>query len=141
MAHPTRIFKKPEDLHKAWNEYKASRLEESKKWGKVQYVGKDGDRVEDYPMMPYSLAGFKVFCYDNYGNVEQYFVNQDGYYADFISICTRVKTEIRDNQLTGGMLGFFNSSITQRLNNLADKKEVTKRKERPIFGAKPKKEE
>lgn len=139
--HPTRIFKSPEELFKAWEEYKATREEESKKWGKVQYVGRDGERREDFPKLPLTLAGFKVYCYYNYGNVDQYFKNQDELYNDFIPICSHIRTEIREDQITGGMLGHYNPSITQRLNGLTEKVEKTTKKHRPIFGDKPKKEE
>ncbi|NBU80610.1 MAG: hypothetical protein EBS55_03040 [Flavobacteriaceae bacterium] len=119
--HPTRIFKTPEDLEKAFEEYKAHLNKESAKWVKVQYVGKDGDRVEDKYKLPYTFEGFKVFCYKTYGNIEQYFVNKDGLYNDFVSICSRIKEEIRNDQITGGLLGVYNPSITQRLNGLTDK--------------------
>jgi len=122
--HPTRIFKTPEDLLKAWTDYKTSLIEEGKKWKKVQYVGRDGEKVTDYPKMPLTLAGFKVYCYDNHGNVGQYFKNQDDDYTDFLPICSRIRDEIRADQIAGGLLGFYNPSITQRLNNLTDKKEV-----------------
>ena len=68
-----------------------------------------------------SKDGFEVFCYKNYGCVEQYFKNQDGYYNEFIPICSYISKEIRENQITGGLLGFYNTSITQRLNGLTEK--------------------
>ena len=136
--HPTRIFRKPEELYKAFEEYKASLKEKAKEWGIVNYVGKDGNRVEDYPNMPLTFSGFKVFCYDIYGSIEQYFVNQDNNYSDFLSICSRIKEEIRDNQITGGMLGKYNASITQRLNALKEHSEVTtEEKPKPMFGENP----
>ena len=125
MAHPTRIFKEPKDLEKVWLEYKKDIKNKEKEWLKVQYVGKDGSRVTDSVKIPYTLEGLKRFCWDeNIGCIEQYFVNQDKLYEDFISICSRIKNEIREHQIVGGMNGFFNPSITQRLNGLADKKEV-----------------
>ncbi len=42
-------------------------------------------------------------------------------YQEFVSICSHIKKEIRSQQITGGMLGMFNPSITQRLNNLVEK--------------------
>jgi hypothetical protein len=124
--HPTRIFKSPEDLESAWKEYKADIEKQSEEWLKVQYVGKDGDRKADPQKVPYTLEGFKRFCRSKkkYGEVEQYFTNQDGLYSDFIGICSHVKEEIRENQIVGGMLGFYNHSITQRLNSLVEKKET-----------------
>lgn len=132
--HPTRIFKKPKELLKAWEEYKVDLEKQSKEWVKVQYVGKDGDRKTDPQKLPYTLEGFKRFCRENYGEVDHYFNNSEGYYDDFCTICSRIKEEIRENQITGGMLGFYNASITQRLNGLTDKQEHTHNIEQPLFG-------
>ena len=118
--HPTRIFKSPEELLNAWVMYKCSLDEEGKKWPKVQYVGKEGDRVEDYPKLPLTLEGFEVWCYENYGCVGQYFDNKDNLYGDFVAICSRIRREIRYDQITGGLLGAYNASITQRLNGLKE---------------------
>lgn len=121
--HPTRIFKSPHELELAWKAYKDHLIEESSKWLKIQYVGKEGQRMTDEMKLPYTMDGFEVFCYNNYGTVEQYFKNKDGYYTDFVPICSHIKKEIRENQITGGMLGIYNPSITQRLNNLVEKTE------------------
>ena len=121
--HPTRIFKTAHELELAWTAYKEHLKTEASEWMKIQYVGKEGERKEDPFKLPYTLDGFEVFCYKNYGCVEQYFKNQDGYYDEFIPICTYIRKEIRENQITGGLLNVFNPSITQRLNGLADKKE------------------
>lgn len=121
--HPTRIFKTPEQLAKAFEEYKDNLKKESEEWLKVQYVGKEGQRMTDPQKIPYTLEGFKRFCRLHYGEVEQYFTNQDNYYFEFIGICRVIKEEIRENQIVGGLLGFFNPSITQRLNGLTEKVE------------------
>lgn len=118
--HPTRIFKEPNELFKAFQEYKDDIIEQSNEWQKVQYVGKEAERVTDGQKVPYTQEGVERFCYNRYGCVEQYFKNQDGLYDDFIPICTRIKKEIRENQIIGGMLGFYKESITQRLNNLKE---------------------
>jgi len=134
--HPTRIFKTPNDLLKVWKEYKEDLKEKEQEWQKVQYVGKEGVRVTDSVKIPYTFEGFKRYCYDNeIGCIEQYFTNQNEVYNDFISICSRIKNEIRENQIIGGMNGFFNPSITQRLNGLADKTEnKTQLKIEPVTG-------
>jgi len=121
--HPTRIFKTPKDLQKAWDEFKVDLENQSKQWLKIQYVGKEGQRVADPQKVPYTFEGFKRFCRLNYGEIEQYFTNQDNYYDDFIGICRAIKEEIRENQIIGGLLGFHNPSITQRLNGLTEKTE------------------
>jgi hypothetical protein len=134
--HPTRIFKTPEELEQAFEQYKESLKEEAKQWLKVQYVGKDGERVADPQKVPYTLEGFKRYCRKNYGEVQHYFDNTDNYYKDFCVICHAIKNEIRENQITGGLLGFYNPSITQRLNNLTDKVETTI-VEQPLFPDEP----
>jgi hypothetical protein len=131
--HPTRIFKHPDELLQAWEQYKATLKERAKEWPRVQYVGKDGERVEDYPKLPLTMEGFNVWAYAEYGMVRQYFLNKDGLYDDFVTICSHIREEIRHDQITGGLLGNYNPSITQRLNGLTDKSEVTVR-EQPLFG-------
>lgn len=131
--HPSRIFKHPDELKAAFEEYKKHLKAKALEWPKVQYVGRDGDRREDYPKLPMTMDGFEVFCYDNYGCVNHYFDNKEGYYDDFGTICRAIRREIRDDQITGGLLGEYNPSITQRLNGLTDKSEVT-HIEQPLFG-------
>lgn len=120
MAHPTRIFKSPDELEWAFDAYKKHLELEAANWFKVSYVGKEAQRMEDTYKLPYTMSGFEVFCYKNYGNVSQYFKNQDDLYNDFIPICYQIRKEIADNQITGGLLGMYNPSITQRLNNLSE---------------------
>lgn len=124
MAHPSRIFKTSDELELAWKLYKEDLLIQAIEWTKVQYVGREGQRMEDALKLPYTMDGFEVFCYKNYGVVHQYFENKDGYYNDFVTICSYIKKEIRNNQVTGGLLGIYNPSITQRLNSLVEKTET-----------------
>lgn len=119
--HPTRIFKTPEELYNSFKDYKEELEEKALQWEKINYVGKDGKKVVDFPKLPISLEGFYRFCWDHKkGNIEQYFRNKDKYYTEFVAVCSRVRNEIREDQITGGLLGFYNPSITQRLNNLKE---------------------
>jgi hypothetical protein len=121
-------------LIKIWSSYKESLKKEAEKWGKVQYVGKDGDKVTDYPKLPLTLEGFKVFCHETgIGYIHQYFENTDKRYNDYMGVCSRVREEIRYDQITGGLLGVYNSSITQRLNGLVDKKQTEIKGEPRVF--------
>jgi hypothetical protein len=132
--HPSRIFKKPEELEAVWERYKESLIKSAERWPKIQYVGKDGTRMTDYPKLPLIMEGLKRYCWDcSIGNIEQYFTNQDNCYDDFIGICRAIKNEIREDQITGGLLNVYNTSITQRLNSLSEKSETTIR-EQPLFG-------
>lgn len=120
-------------MQAAWNAFKEDLKEQASEWQRVQYVGKEGDRVTDPQKVPMTLEGFYRFCRNHYGEVKQYFSNQDKLYDDFIAICCAIKEEIREQQIIGGLLGFYNPSITQRLNGLVDKSEQTIR-EQPMFG-------
>jgi hypothetical protein len=123
--HPTRIFKTPEDLEQAFTEYKLSLKETAKKWEKIQYVGKDGSKKTDYPKLALSLDGFEVWYYNqNKKFIGQYFDNKGEYYNSFVAICSHIRKEIRADQIQGGLLGFYNPSITQRLNNLKEQSDI-----------------
>lgn len=124
MSHPTRIFQNEDELYTAFEGYKEDLTEQANEWVKVQYVGKHGDRVKDPQKLPQTIEGFERYCRRHHGCVHQYFDNKQGYYADFVAVCARIKSEIRENQILGGMLGFFNPSITQRLNGLRDAVDV-----------------
>lgn len=132
--HPTRIFKTEEEMKVAWEGYKENLTEESKRWLTVQYVGKDGDRKADPQKVPYTLEGFKRYCRVDYGDVGGYFDNHQGFYNDFVAICARIREEIREDQIIGGLLGFYNTSITQRLNGLKETTDVNLKTEQPLFG-------
>ena len=121
--HPTRLLKEPNDLKELWDRFKADVKLQSAEWVKVQYIS-NGERKEEAQKIPLTFEGFKRFAREEKGESEQYFTNQDGYYDDFIGICRAIKEEIRENQIIGGMLNFFNPSITQRLNSLVDRKQT-----------------
>ena len=78
--------------------------------------------------VPLTYEGFKRYCRNYHGEAQHYFENTDNYYDDFCDVCRAIKEEIREDQITGGLLGIYNPSITQRLNGLADKVESTKTK-------------
>jgi hypothetical protein len=85
------------------------------------YVGKDGEHVHKPLERPLTFEGFYNYCYDNVGCIDQYFENRDERYTEYVAICSRIKREIRQDQIEGGMVGQYNASITQRLNGLAEK--------------------
>lgn len=89
-----------------------------------EYHGKDGDERIKPLERPLTIDGFHTFCYDKVGCIEPYWYNTDERYSGYISIITRIKKEIRDDQISGGMVGQYNSNLTARLNGLVDKKET-----------------
>lgn len=128
--HPTRIFKTPEELWSAFEKYVAETKSNPRK--KHVFVGKDATSEYELLERPLTLEGFEIYCYEHHGTVKHYFDNKLGYYEDFGAICSRIRQAIRRDQIEGGMVGQYNPSITQRLNNLVDKVESTII-EQPLF--------
>ena len=94
---------------------------------KQVFVGKEG-RVEWQLLdRPLTYEGFVCFLEDNniMANPIHYFMNYENRYADYVTICTRIKRTIRNEQIEKGMAGIYNTSITQRLNGLVEKTDVT----------------
>ena len=74
-----------------------------------------------------TLEGFENYCakMNIIEDLSQYFANSEGRYSNYQTICARIRREIRQDQLEGGLAGIYNPSITQRLNGLVDKVENT----------------
>lgn len=135
-----RNVESPERMKELFDGYKDSLEDERLKWPKVQYVGKDGIQVTDYPIIPYTIEGFKRYCRnEGVGDIENYFINRNCKYDEFCGICSHIREEIREQQILGGLMGYYNPSITQRLNGLADKKEIDDKREPRVFEIKQKK--
>jgi hypothetical protein len=91
------------------------------------WVGKDADQVYREKEKPLTMVGFQNYLDDQniITDVTDYFENKDNRYADFVRICSRIKRNIQEDQISGGMVGIYNPSITQRLNGLSDNVDLT----------------
>lgn len=112
----------PEKLWELFQEYKKEVKENPRI--KVDYVGRDGDKVETPIERPLIIEGFKTFCAYKVGDIQAYWNNRDNEYSEYSTIVTRIKEEIRAEQVDGGLVGFYNSNLTARVNGLTDKKEL-----------------
>ena len=134
MARPkgTKYIETPEKMWELFQEYKD--------WAKQNpilvhdFVGKDGDSVERRKERPLTIEGFENYCsnLDIIEDLSQYFANTEDRYKDYQTICSRIRKNIRQDQIEGGMAGIYNPSITQRLNNLVEKTQ-TEVIEQPLF--------
>ena len=69
---------------------------------------------------PYTKEGFEVFCETD---LQPYFENRDGRYEVFVSILSHIRKIIREQQISGGVAGVYNASLTARINGLVEKRE------------------
>lgn len=118
-----RNFESPNDILEAFEEYKKEVKNNPRK--KHVFVGKDGNSEYEILERPLTMEGFYCFCFERNGHIEQYFKNIDNAYSEFIPVCSRIKQEIRRDQIEGGMVGQYNASITQRLNGLREQVDQT----------------
>ena len=92
------------------------------------YVGKDGDRVMRQREQPLIMEGFECFVMDNgdinYPDLTEQFECKNESYKNYFPICSRIKREIRFDQIKLGLANVINPSITQRLNGLKESTET-----------------
>ncbi len=118
-----KLIESPERLMQIFEEYKAFTLSNPRtKWVLSQ---KTAEMVAEPLRVPLTNEGFEIFCYKNYSDVHNYFDNPDNRYSEYKTVCSHIKKEIRNDQITGGMVGQYNPSITQRLNALKEQTDVT----------------
>ena len=120
----------PEQLYELFLRYK----EDVKANPRIKSVfgGKEFEERAEPLERPLTMEGFEIFCWHEVGEVEDYFLNRDKRYSEFTAICSHIRKEIRRDQKEGGMVGQYNPSITQRLNNLKEHVEQTN-VEQPLF--------
>lgn len=99
------------------------------------YVGKDAEMVYRQKERPLTIDGFECYLFDKgiINDLSNYFANSNNMYADYSTICSRIKKAVRTDQIEGGMAGIYNPSITQRLNNLVERSETKQIIEQPLF--------
>lgn len=113
-----------ETPEKMWEHFEAYAKEvKSKPFVKNGFAGKDAEEVMFKMERPLTLDGFEMYMFRKkiINDLGDYFSNKDNKYADFSTICARIRQAIRQDQIEGGMAGIYNPSITQRLNGLTEK--------------------
>lgn len=94
---------------------------------RYQMNQRTGRMIEEKLQVPLTKEGFYNFVANKgvASTLKDYFSNREDRYEDFVPICTRIREEIRQDQIEGGMVGQFNASLTARINGLSDKHELT----------------
>lgn len=114
-----KIFKTPEQLLEACYEYFEYQSQQT--WVKIDYRGKDADRVELPVSSPFTLTGMCIFL----GVNTQYFTDFSKICSkDFTLVITHVKEIIYTQKFEGATVGTYNSNIIARDLGLADSSNV-----------------
>ena len=119
----TKLIETPEKLMEIFEEYRAYTLANPRH--SYSLSNKTGEIVAIPLEVPLTLDGFEVWAFKEYGDIHNYFDNAGDRYSDYKVVCTHIRKEIRQDQINGGMVGQYNPSITQRLNNLTEKSDIT----------------
>ena len=107
------------------------------------WVGKESEQVYREKEKPLTMVGFECYVCDNtevsYPDLTIYFEGKEESYKDYFPISSRIKAEILNDQLTGGMVMIYSQSLTARVNNISDKQEIKHDlpERPPIFGDNP----
>ena len=91
------------------------------------FVGKDGKDVHREKERPMTIEGFENYIEDHLGlgTIQQYLENRDGRYGDYVSVVARVRREIRQDMIEGGLTGIYHPNLTARINGITEKTEST----------------
>ena len=114
-----RLFKDPNELLAFFERYRIQ--VKSTPRIKVDYVGKDATRVEIPLEVPLTLVGFKCFVWEEFGDIANY---MKGEFPEFMQVVSYIKQTVEADQVSGAMVGQYNSNLTARLNGLGDKQNV-----------------
>jgi hypothetical protein len=118
-----------ETPEKMWDLFKQYKTHIEENPFKVKdWVGKDADQVNREHMKVLTMEGFECFVMDNsniqYPDLTEYFEGKNESYKDYFPVCSRIRREIRRDQIEKGLSGLANPSITQRLNGLKEQTET-----------------
>jgi hypothetical protein len=124
-----------ETPEKMWEYFEQYATEVKAKPRYKNELNKFGEVVPVPLERPLTLDGFECWCADKgiISDLSQYFANTEQRYTEYQTICTRIRKTIKDDQITGGMVGQYNASITQRLNGLVEKTQTDVKIEQPLF--------
>lgn len=113
----------PERFEEIWEIYK-KKVKDNPRYS-YSLSNKTGEIVAIPLELPISVDGFEVWAKKEYGDIHNYFDNTGERYNDYKAICSHIRKECRVDHLDGGMVGQYNPSITQRLNNLTERVDTT----------------
>jgi hypothetical protein len=111
----------PEKLYEIFESY----IEDCKsRTRRIPKATVKGVVYEDH-IPPLTIDGFKTYCNKNGNDINRYWYNIDNGHSEYVTIVTRIKEEIRNDQIEGAIVGQYNNNIVARLNGLKENSDVT----------------
>ena len=125
MANPPIKQKYIETPEKLWELFVGYKTETKKRpFLQHDFVGKDGDSVHRERERCLSMVGFECYVLEHtnltYPDLTNYFEGSESY-ESYLPTSSRIKAEIKKDQIEGGMAMIYSQNLTSRLNGLSDK--------------------
>lgn len=114
-----KIFATPNDLWDSAVEY--FEYTDTRTWNKIDFKGKEIERVEIPVSAPYTLTGFCIFL----GVNTKYFSDFKIAQKDFSEVIMNIEHIIYTQKFEGATVGTYNANIIARDLGLSDKQEST----------------
>jgi hypothetical protein len=128
-----KYIESPDKLWELFEAYK--KQEQESPMYKVEYVGKDGERVNTPLQVPVTFEGFELYLADL--NIIQdlgdYSSNKDGRYDEYATIITRIQKNCFVQNYKGAAVGLFNANLIKAKLGIADRKEINDNREPRVF--------
>ena len=123
----------PERLWELFCEYVKHERDNPMK--KVEYVGRNGEKVLTPLETPITFEGFECYLSDNgyIHGLEDYRTNKNGAYGDYSNIITRISSNCFVHNFKGASVGLFNPNLIARKLGIAENTNATVNIEQPIF--------
>jgi len=124
----------PESLWVFFTEY--VKHEKDNPMLKVEYVGKDGERVLTPLQVPITFEGFECWLADKdiINDLGDYSKNKDDRYKEYAPIITRIRNNCFAQNFKGAAVNLFNANIIAKKLGLVEKTQVEQTiVEQPLF--------
>ena len=115
-----KYIESPEKLWELFKEY--VKHEQSNPMKRIEYVGKDGNKVETPLETPITFEGFECYLSDK-GIIEDlghYSANTDKSYDSYRTIITRIRNNCFVHNFKGAAVGLFNANLIARKLGISD---------------------
>lgn len=113
----------PEELWDLFKQYVAHESESP--LYKIEYVGKDGNKVQTALQVPITFEGFECYLADRQiiNDLGDYSCNKDKRYTEYTTIITRIRKNCFVQNFKGASVGLFNANLIAKKLGLIDKTE------------------